>query len=331
MSRSAPRSSGGVYAGSFLECLLLATVLSVVPAAQGVAQTAPVNANADGQASSVSAPDSTWLVQDSIARACLDTLSDGSVRPVTVYQVAAASDTSPAVLDQVALISERVGERVRAALGGGTGAVPNVDSLVPWRRLAGRVPIRIVLHRDAAATWAVDGSAGPTKAKLATLYAAVLRSMPDDALDVVLPAPPAPDSVLVWVTLTSSESSIRPLPRPGYPMVAVFRMSGVAFTPAIARRNNPVPAYPLDAAERRIGADVVVGLVVRPGGRADAEVRTIVISSPEPMDARAHDHFAREFRSAVEGVVKEMRFEPARIGGCVVPQRADFPFSFRRG
>jgi len=39
----------------------------------------------------------------------------------------------------------------------------------------------------------------------------------------------------------------------------------------------------------------------------------------------------REFTSVVERVVKRMRFEPAVIGGCAVPQQAVFPFTFSRG
>ena len=331
MTRSAPRYSGGVVAGSRRRSLVLEIALLLIPLSGSAAQAPRTDPATGGPAASVSAPDSTWLVQDSVARACLDTLSDGSLRPVTVYQVAAASDTSRVVLDQVALMSERIGERVRATLGGDSSAVPNADTLVAWRRLAGSVPVRMVVHREAATTWTTDSGADAAKAKLATLYSTVLRTIPNDALGIIWPDRLTSDSIVVSFTLTSSLSSTPPLARPGYPMVTVFRTTGVAFTPAIARRTNPVPEYPMDAMQRRIGADVMVSLVVRPNGRADAQGRTVVISSPDPIDIGTRDHFEREFSSVVEGVVRNMQFEPARVGGCVVPQQADFPFTFRRG
>ncbi|HTL94707.1 MAG TPA: hypothetical protein VL157_04150 [Gemmatimonadaceae bacterium] len=286
---------------------------------------------ASAQGPSLTAPDSTWLVQDSVARACLDTLSDGSARPVTVYQIATASDTSRTVLDEIALISQHIGERVRAALGNGRDAVSAVDTLVAWRRLAGRVPIQLVVHREAATTWSIDSGADPAKAKLVTLYSSVLRTMPGDELEMVWPEHLASDSVTVRLELSSTEVSNRPLPRPGYPMVSVFRTRGVAFRPAVARPNNPTPVYPMDAVQHAVSAQVIMGIVVRLGGHADGAVRSVVISSRGSISSGARAHFAQEFTSVVEGVVKRMRFEPARVGGCAVPQQADFPFSFFRG
>lgn len=271
------------------------------------------------------------MVQDSAARACLDTLSDAGLRRVIVYQVATASDTGRTVLDEVALISEHIGERVRAALGGDSAVVPNADTLVHWRHLAGRVPVRVVVHREAATTWSVDSGADTAKVKLATLYATVLRAMPGDELEMAWPEHLAPDSVTVDLALSSTESEKRPQPRPGYPMMAVFRARGVAFTPAMVRPNSPTPQFPMDAEEQRIGAEVVAGIVVRPSGFADGTTKSVVLSSRDPIGSRAREHFAREYTSVVESVITKMRFEPARIGGCAVPQEADFPFSFSRG
>ena len=154
------------------------------PVPLGIAFLLASASGASAQGPSLTAPDSTWLVQDSVARACLDTLSDGSARPVTAYQIATASDTSRTVLD---------------------------------------------------------------------------------------------------------------------------------------------------AEQQAVRAEVIMGIVVRPGGHADGAVRSVVISSRASIGSGARAHFAQEFTSVVEGIVKRMRFEPARVGGCAVPQQADFPFSFFRG
>lgn len=305
--------------------------LLLVPRSGVRAQSASTASVASEHGPSVTAPDSTWLVQDSAARACLDTLSDAGLRPVTVYQVATASDTGRTVLDEVALISQHIGERVRAALGVNSAVVPNADTLVHWRHLAGRVPVRVVVHREAATTWSVDSGSDTAKAKLATLYVTVLRAMPGDELEMAWPEGLAPDSVTVSLALSSTESDKRPQPRPGYPMTAVFRARGVAFTPAMVRPNSATPQFPMDAEEQRIGAEVIEGIVVRPSGVADGTTKSVVLSSRDPIGNRAREHFAREYTSAVESFIKKVRFEPARIGGCAVSQEADFPFSFSRG
>ncbi len=264
MSRSAPRCRGAVIPGWTRRWVCLAILLMFAPWSGARAQSLPGAVPATMHASSVTAPDSTWLVQDSAARACLDTLSEGSLRAVTVYQVATPSDTSRTVLDEVALISEHIGEHVRTALGNGPDSLSNVDTLVAWRHLAGRVPVRIVLHREAATTWSVDSASDTAKAKLATFYSTVLRTMPADELEMVWPEYVAPDSLTVYLALSSTESSQRPQPRVGYPMMSVFRTRGIAFRPALVRKDNPTPAYPLDAEQQRIDADVIVGIVVRP-------------------------------------------------------------------
>lgn len=304
---------------------------ALLPCSSIPAQSASAGSLAPTHGSVITVPDSTWLVQDSAARACLDTLSVGSLRPVVVYQMATASDTSRAVLDEVALISEHIGEHARTALGGGNDIVPNADTLVAWRHLAGPVPVRIVVHREAATTWSIDSGADAAKANVATFYSTVLRTMPGDDLNMVWPPNLAPDSIVVDLVLSPTDSAKQPLPRPGYPMIAVFRTRGVAFTPAMVRRDSPTPAYPVDAIQQRIGADVIANIVVRPSGFADGTTRSVVISSRDPMGSRARDHFVREFTSVVERVVKRMRFEPAMIGGCAVPQQAVFPFTFSRG
>ena len=76
---------------------------------------------------------------------------------------------------------------------------------------------------------------------------------------------------------------------------------------------------------------MVEGIVVRPSGFADGTTKSVVLSSRDPIGSRAREHFAREYTSVVESIITKMRFEPARIGGCAVPQEADFPFSFSRG
>ena len=277
-------------------------------------------------------PDSTWLVTDPAARGCVDTLSAASLRPVTVYQIAKPSDTTETVLAQVALISQRVAEGVRAALGGGRDLVSDADTLASWRRVAGRVPVRVVLHREAPTTWRPDSSADPAKMKLTALYASVLRAVPADQLEIVWPEPAASDSLIVFFELTSTDSDKRPLPRPGYPMISVFRMRGVGFTPAMNRPGGPYPLYPDDAEAAGVDAEVVMDTVVSPSGPADATVRSLVISSRrDTLDGDARERYGREFTLSVEQVLRRKRFDPARIGGCAVPQQASFPFAFRRG
>lgn len=123
----------------------------------------------------------------------------------------------------------------------------------------------------------------------------------------------------------------RPQPHVGYPMMAVFRTRGIAFRPAMVRKDIPTPAYPVDAEQQGIGADVAVGIVVRPSGFADETTTQVVLLSTDPIGSRAREHLAQEFASEAEGVIEKLRCLPARAGGRAVPQQWNFPFTFRRG
>lgn len=87
--------------------------------------------------------------------------------------------------------------------------------------------------------------------------------------------------------------------------------------PALAKRGNPAPRYPVDRRQLGFEGEVLTQFVVNQAGRA--EMRTFRVLKP------VHEEFVR----AVRDVLPRMRFSPAELGGCAVRQLVQLPFAFK--
>lgn len=87
--------------------------------------------------------------------------------------------------------------------------------------------------------------------------------------------------------------------------------------PVLAKPGNPPPQYPVAASRVNASDDVLVSFVVDAKGRARTETVRVL-----------KGHY-REFQLSVLETLPRLRFYPARVDGCPVPQLVQMPFAFR--
>lgn len=130
--------------------------------------------------------------------------------------------------------------------------------------------------------------------------------------------PPFPDSVdadSVRVRFTVEEwhdSSSHALP-----LLVINNPTWILELPVTPMRGNPRPRYPKVAERARVEDGVLVSFVVDKEGSARLETARILKGR------------YREFQLAVLEILPQLRFHPARVDGCFVPQLVQMPFGFR--
>jgi hypothetical protein len=204
---------------------------------------------------------------------------------------------------------------------------------VTWRGIHGRV--RIVARRDGSldsrlqppehASQLSSSDAGPrfiVRALDAARAAGDRFFFPDSSLI---------DSVtwtveLEHAVLTERGDIVAPKTRLGIP---VFAMLSPAERQVSAEQVHV--SYPPRPRSSGLMGNVVMQFVVDTTGRVDlSTARDVFPAGHPPLSARdqaAYDEFIRAVGVGLEGA----RYTPARIGGCLVRQMVQQPFSFRLG
>lgn len=262
------------------------------------------------------------------SRACADTVTPQRFAKTTIVQREVLNDSIPAIADQLELVSQRIAEGVRIALGAAPNIVPENDTLADWRHVVGAVPVMVVFHRDAPTTWRVDSAVDPTRAKLLALYVGVLRGMSPNNLLVIWPTAFAPDSITLGLVLWPNE----PIKLSDPPQFPVFSTSMGVVT---ATRSKPDHyghvLYPVDAADHTVVASVTMAFMVDSSGHVDTASVTDVLPPTKSLHFPHAERYYREFVDAARKAVIESTFHPARWGGCPIPARVRTQFFFGDG
>ena len=277
--------------------------------------------------------------------ACLDALPTAAFTRVAVLVAATLADSGAhgPLLPGAELLAQGVAQRLRAtAERAGTPAgdgmpsgdgVPAGDALVPWRAVPATVDVMV--HRDGRLAWARGDTGAVPGADTAgtALLAGALAAVHADGERVPWPDGLAGDSASFALTLagpTIGRDGGTAIERAGRAFPA-FTLSLPWAEPARMTKAARV-AYP--EASLRGGAEGLVRLryVVDERGRV---VRgTIAEQWPATRPRLRGDlgRFYEAFRRATERGVPTARFEPARVGGCAVPQlvQQDFAYGLRR-
>ncbi len=258
---------------------------------------------------------------------CTDTINAANLARVTVYQHAALTDTTPAVLSQIDLVSQSIAAAARRALGSAGGSVPVADSMGIWVYDVRHLPFVIVIHRSTSWTWRFDSAADTISAKLTRLYAAVLRAIPQDSLWMVWPDGYRSDSIAFGLDLRPfGEPILRPTVRTSpFP---VFSTAGLSEKPALLKEGQSHPLYPGDALMQRIVGNVLLQFVILADGRADSSTIKVLEPSEETLKTSQFAHYYTEFAQSASRAVRRYRFYPATVGSCPVKQLVQAPFSF---
>jgi len=266
--------------------------------------------------------------------ACLDSIPASAMRPEVVYLtndwtfLRRMDDTT--IRPSIDLVTQAVAGDIRHTLGASADRVPSGPGVPAWREL--REGVAVVWRRDGSFTVRVapnripevwPGHAGGTL---------ILRAL--DSLRRADELPPpigmVGDSVSFALSYDVSEhdsagSVVPHLLRIGFP---VFVTAAPWEEQVHTLRGGRAPRYPAEWRLRNVTAVVQAQFIVDVSGRAvEGSFRDLLpgdASTGGDESRRAYKDFVR----AVAEWLPEARFSPARIGGCVVRQLVQQPFTF---
>ena len=258
------------------------------------------------------------------AAACAARIPAGSMVRVTVYLQATVVDPADRPLLPAAdLLAQLASERVRALLGATPGTLPRGDSAVAWTALAD--PLRVTVHRDGRFTL-------PASADRAALLPRAIADLAAGGERVFWPDGHPGDSAAVELRLH------RPVVDPGgaaEPLrlrveLPLFSLPVPRSSPVVQTR-PPRIAYPESSLRGGAVGTVILEFVVDSTGRVDpATVREVWAPERPRLTGEVGRFYDAFVRSAVRGL-SAARYEPTRIGGCVVRWlvRQEFDYGLR--
>lgn len=270
------------------------------------------------------------------APSCLDSIPAAALRPSVVYLVSQSADSlNPvrlAALPAIDQLTQAVAQRVRLLVDTGTARLPAADRLLGWRDLGGIV--EVVLNAEGTVRWRplpVDtleavyvGRAGRD------LMIRALDAMRADGETFVLPDNARRDSITFSLgyefAARDEHDKVKTLHmRVGIP---AFTIPLPWSTPVSSLRSDG-PRYPARLRQAGYQAEVLARFVVNAEGHAEPRTFSNNFPAgavhPTGVDADAY----AEFVEAVRKALPRLRFEPARVAGCAVPQVVQQPFTFR--
>ena len=264
-----------------------------------------------------------WRPASVTPNPCFDTIPASAMTRVLVYLLPFGPDTARAAQNAAALFAQDVAAALKPLLDDSSGAVPAGEPRLRWQQLDGVLPL--VLFRDGRRRVVED--AGPFTGAIA-LVARAQASLSNDSEADLVPSP-GPDSLLValrlaWPTVDSAGHPRRPTARP---LVPAFTIAYPWVEP-VEPLHAVQPSYPSRPRFNNVEGTVVLDFVVDTSGRADPA--TLRAMWPAGVSTTGVDAtWYRDFLDAAWRGVKESRYRPARIGGCVTRQLVSQPFSFQ--
>jgi hypothetical protein len=270
--------------------------------------------------------------------ACLGAIPADALTRVPVYLLAAVRDSATgAILPGADILTDVVARRVRAMLGAAPTVLPMGEPVVGWRDVHRDVVVTV--SRDGDFSWRAsddqptprpgESTSGSTSSPAAELVMRALAAA--HASGERLPWPAGADADRMEFSLglvhgqpTREGAIVPPRLRVSIP---VFSLA-VPWSSPVSVTRPPRIGYPDELARMGISGTIVLEYVVGTDGRADTETLHDVWRSSEPYPRGEMGHAYRGFIATVKRALPAARFEPARVGGCVVRQLVQQPFVF---
>lgn len=263
--------------------------------------------------------------------ACLDTIPASAFARVAVHVEATLDDsTQRALLPSVDLFAQGVAQRARAAIGATPdGTLPAADPAMPWRALPATV--HVTAHRDGRLTWvrADTGALRTADTAGSRLLSEAVAAAHAEGERVPWPTGLAVDSAAFDIELGGP--TIR---RDGTTTLEGVRRSFPAFTLALPWAEPvrltvpPRIVYPETSLRGGAQGLVILRYVVDERGRLAPATIEEWWPASQPRLRGDLGRFYAAFQRATERALPTARFEPARIGGCAVPQPVEQGFAY---
>lgn len=260
--------------------------------------------------------------------ACVRAIPPDSMQRVVVYLSADADDDATrALLPNVGVLAQTVAERMRTLLGANVEQLPNGEPTAAWWNA--EASIRITAHRDRRLIWSIDSATRPTATL--KLLARALRDVQDEG-----------DAVFVWPDTTRDSLVFHlALHKPSIDRVGHARllMPLVNAIPAFSiaepwedfahMTRRPHVEYPDWVLADHVEGHVIMQFVVDSTGRAEPGTIHDVWPADRPRLTGQMGGYYDALVARLRDALPNARFEPARIGGCPVPQMVQMPFDFK--
>ncbi|MBI3790759.1 MAG: hypothetical protein HY275_07755 [Gemmatimonadetes bacterium] len=270
---------------------------------------------------------------DAAGSACLDRIPAARLVRVPVVGVPFVVDSAERPLAAaVALALQSAVELSRTRAGLPADSLPPGEPDLTWRQLDHDV--LLVVHRDGRLDWrTVDGSLGLLRGDAAARWFVQVIRTARAAGEMLIAWPDglASDSAFVRIGFQRPSIDERGVTRPVRAEVPVPLFSvGVPPERLVAVTRAPRPRFPTDAQARGFEADLVMQFVVDTAGRADPATARPWWPEGARRPGPQQEVVLAEFVRTVQVALDDARYEPARLGGCVVPALVQQSYFFRR-
>ncbi len=215
-------------------------------------------------------------------------------------------------------LNHRVAAAVRATLGASDTLLPRADTL-DYPEDDGIVPLTIVLHRDAPATWHVDSSADTADARFVRLYDLVLGSMAPNDLRIAWPTNATRDSAEVRVRVRKQVFGGL-TDHPAQPAVLIYKALHPIDPngpPLVARSGAFIPSNHL---MNGVAWRVVMEATIDAEGNVEKKSVRDIPSLASASDSAHFDYAYKKLVDAAREAMLHSKYVPAHRDGCAVEQ-----------
>ena len=215
-------------------------------------------------------------------------------------------------------LNQRLAGAVRAALGVSDTLLPRADTL-DYPEVDGVVPLTIVLHRDAPATWHADSTVDSVDAPFVHLYDLVLGSMTPNELRIAWPTDATRDSAEVHVRVRKQVFGGL-TDHPAQPAILILKAlhpTDPNGPPQVARSGAFLPSYHVI---NGVAWRVVMEATIDAEGNVE---KKSVHDIPAMASASDSAHFGYAYKKLVDAAREAMlhsKYVPAHRNGCAVEQ-----------
>ena len=215
-------------------------------------------------------------------------------------------------------LNHRVAGAVRATLGVSDTLLPRADTL-DYPEDDGIVPLTIVLHRDAPATWHVDSSADTADARFVRLYDLVLGSMAPNDLRIAWPTNATRDSAEIRVRVRRQVFGGL-TDHPAQPAILIYKALHPIDPngpPVLARGGAFNPSYHV---MNGVAWRVVMEATIDAEGNVEKKSVHDIPSLASASDSAHFDYAYKKLVDAAREAMLHSKYVPAHRNGCAVEQ-----------
>lgn len=257
---------------------------------------------------------------------CVDTVSMEHAVPSIVYVEGAISDSVDRRAGSMAdIFAQSVAQQLRLMLHTRGDTLAPGEPVITWRGIKSHIPLGVTAYRKGGAKYEL------LTPHFDSLAAAMLLSAShaaEDASDGVLwPSDMPGDSVKFGISFVLSQPGTMQIVDPDRTAFPVFSVMFPPETPA-KLASPSTPRYPTAVREAGVTGVVIVEFQIDSTGHTVPRTAKEIWNSGTKRPTGELLGYYNQLLHSVLDWVSTAKFEPARIGGCPVPQIVKQPFTF---